>query len=53
MVTSENGTDGVGALTVSLVGSQVIFIHCIKDTAVNGLESVTHVGQCTGNDNRH
>ena len=45
MIASENGTDGVGALTVRLVRIKTVFVHRIKNTSVNGLESVPYVGE--------
>ena len=53
MVTSENGTDGVRALAVRLVRIERVFVHCVKDTPVNGLESVADVRERSGRDNRH
>ena len=37
MITTEHRTDGIGALTVSLIGCQSVFIHCVKNSSVNRL----------------
>ena len=51
VITTQHCTYGIGALSVLLIGSKSVFIHCVKDTSVNGLKTVSYVGQSTGNYN--
>ena len=53
VVPTQNGTDGVGALAVSLVGRQPVFVHGIENAAMDRFQSVTDVWQRTFHDDRH
>ena len=33
----KHGTYGIGAFTVLFIGSKSVFIHCVKNSSVNGL----------------
>ena len=53
MVFTHHVTGDAGALDVFLVPVEPELIHAVKDTAVDGLEPVTHVGKCAAHDNAH
>ena len=45
--------DDTGGFTIALVGVQIHFVHGVQDTALNRLQTVAGIGQCTGNNNAH
>ena len=45
--------DDTGGFTIALVGVQIHFVHGIQDTTLHGLQAVTGIGQCTGNNYTH
>ncbi len=53
VVFTQNVTDTGGRLLKGLVGCQAGFIHGVKDPAVNGLQTVTHVRQGTAHNDGH
>ena len=53
MVTTQNCTNGVGALTVCLFRPQGIFVHCVEDSSVYRLETIPYIRKGSGHDNRH
>ena len=53
VIATQHSTDGIGALMVCLIGCQPLFEHGIENTAVYRFQTVTHVRQCTGNNDRH
>jgi hypothetical protein len=53
MVSAEHVTDGRRGLTERAVVRQLFFIHRVEDTAVYGLQTVTHVGKRTRHDYAH
>src|ERR1039458_4169560 len=46
-------THDLGALVMGPIGSQALVKHGVQDPAVHRLESVAHVRQRTGDDDRH
>ena len=53
VIFAKHFTDDHRALTIGLVGSEAKFAHSVKNTSVNGLQTVAYVGDCTGYVDRH
>ena len=53
MIAAQHRADRIRALAVRLIGCELVLVHGIDDTAVNGLQTVTHIRQRTGDDNGH
>ena len=53
MVVAHRFSHDLGALEVLAVRLHAEFVHGVEDAALGGLESVTRIGQRTGNDDRH
>ena len=53
MVATKHVTDGRRRFVERFVIGMVILVHSVENTSVNGLETVTHVGQSTRHDYRH
>ena len=53
MVPAQHVAHGGGALAEGVVVGQVILVHSVQDTAVDGLEAVPHVGQGPAHDDAH
>ena len=53
MVFAEHFAHDHSALTIGLVGGQTKFAHSVKNTSVNGFQTVSYVGDCTGYVDRH
>ena len=53
VITTQHITDAGRGLLERLVAGQIVLIHCIQDAAVDGLQTVTHIRQCTGDNDGH
>ena len=53
VIATQHRTDGVGALVVCLIGGQSLFEHGVENAAVHRLQTVPHIRQGTGDDDRH
>ena len=53
MVVTQHGAHAGGGLAEGPVGGQIVLIHGVKDPAVDGLQTVPHIGQGTSDDDGH
>ena len=53
VIATQHGTDGIRTLVVRLIRCQSLFEHGVEDTPVYRFQTVPHVRQGTGNDDRH
>ena len=53
MVLTQHVTHGTGRFLIGFVRSIAQFHHAVEDTAVYGLQSVSHIWEGTGHDDRH
>ena len=50
---AQNFADDLGTLAISLRGGEAKLVHAEKNSAVDGLEAVAHVGQRAADDHAH
>ena len=53
MIVTHDVADDLGGLGVLFVELEAHLLHAVEDTAVDGLEAVTHVGEGAADDDRH
>ena len=53
MVSTKHVTDGCRRLTEGLIVCKVVLIHCVEDSSLTGLKTVTDIRKSTRRDNRH
>jgi len=53
MVIAHHVADDLGRLAIGLARDEAALLRSPQNAAVNGLQTVTHVGQRTRNDDRH
>ena len=53
MVGAQHRTNGVGGFAVGMAGVVAALVHGVQNAAVNRLQTVAHIGQGAGHDDRH
>ena len=53
VILTNDVTDGTGRLHMRTGRRVARFVHCVKNTAMNRLQTVAHIGERSCNDNRH
>ena len=53
VIATQHSTDGGGGFLILLIGCQSVLVHRIENTAVHGLQAVTHIRQRAADDDTH